>query len=110
MPLLDARVRDLLRHPGRFLWRTLVQFRANQGLLLHGLNRAQRPADAKHPFGYSRELYFWSFIVAILLFSLGAGVAIYEGIAKLLQGGPVVGVHVASTVVSIVRPSSVSSL
>ena len=56
---------------------------ANQGLLLIGLTRAQRPADARHPFGYSMELYFWSFIVAILLFSLGAGIAIYEGIQKL---------------------------
>lgn len=58
---------------------------SNQGLLLIGLKRAGRPADARHPFGYSMELYFWSFIVAILLFSLGAGIAIYEGIDKLLH-------------------------
>ena len=57
----------------------------NQGLLLYGMGRAARPADARHPFGYSKEIYFWSFIVAILLFSLGAGVAIYEGIEKILH-------------------------
>ncbi len=55
----------------------------NQGLLLYGMKRAARPADRRHPFGYSREIYFWSFIVAIVLFSLGAGVAIYEGIDKI---------------------------
>jgi len=62
---------------------------SNQGLLLLGLKRSQRPADALHPFGYSMELYFWSFVVAILLFSLGAGVAIYEGVEKLLDPHPV---------------------
>lgn len=58
---------------------------SNQALLLYGIKQSKRPPDAKHPFGYSRELYFWSFIVAILLFSLGAGVAMYEGIEKLLH-------------------------
>ena len=58
---------------------------SNQALLLHGIKRSKRPADAKHPFGYSMELYFWSFIVAILLFSLGSGVAIYEGVEKLVH-------------------------
>ena len=62
---------------------------ANQALLLHGLNRAERPADARHPFGYSRELYFWSFVVAILLFSMGAGFSIYEGVEKLRDPHPV---------------------
>lgn len=62
---------------------------ANQGLLLHGMRRASRPADARHPFGYAKEIYFWSFVVAILLFSLGAGVAIYEGIDKLQHPHPV---------------------
>jgi cation diffusion facilitator family transporter len=55
----------------------------NQILLLYGIKRAARPPDHNHPFGHARELYFWSFIVAILLFSLGAGVAIYEGIDKI---------------------------
>ncbi len=62
---------------------------SNQGLLLHGIRRSRRPADAFHPFGYSKELYFWSFVVAILLFSLGAGVAIYEGVEKLIDPRPV---------------------
>ncbi len=62
---------------------------ANQGLLLLGMRRARRPADARHPFGYSKELYFWSFVVAILLFSMGAGVSIYEGVQKLLKPHPI---------------------
>ena len=55
----------------------------NQGLMLHGMKRANKPADARHPFGYSMELYFWTFVVAILIFSLGAGLSIYEGVSKL---------------------------
>lgn len=51
----------------------------NQGLLLYGQYRARRAPDADHPFGYGRELYFWAFIVAILIFGLGAGVSVYEG-------------------------------
>ena len=51
----------------------------NQILLLHGQARAKRPPDAHHPFGYGRELYFWAFVVAILIFAVGAGFSIYEG-------------------------------
>lgn len=51
----------------------------NQLLLLYGQRRAKRPPDARHPFGYGRELYFWAFVVAILIFALGAGISIYEG-------------------------------
>lgn len=61
----------------------------NQGLMLFGIKRSQRPADAVHPFGYAKELYFWAFVVAVLLFSLGAGVAIYEGVDKLMNPRPI---------------------
>lgn len=62
---------------------------SNQALLLYGLHRARQPADARHPFGYSKEIYFWSFVVAVLLFSMGAGVSIYEGIEKLRDPHPI---------------------
>ena len=61
----------------------------NQGLLLHGLRRAKRPADTAHPFGYGMELYFWTFVVAILIFAVGAGISIYEGVSKLLSPHPI---------------------
>ncbi len=61
----------------------------NQGLLLLGIKRARRPADDAHPFGYGLELYFWSFVVAILIFGLGAGISFYEGIIKLFDPHPV---------------------
>lgn len=55
----------------------------NQLLLMWGRRAAKRPADELHPFGYGRELYFWSFVVAVLVFSLGAGVSVYEGIVHI---------------------------
>jgi cation diffusion facilitator family transporter len=55
----------------------------NQGLLLLGGKRARRPADRAHAFGYGRERYFWAFVVALVLFSMGGLFAIYEGISKL---------------------------
>ncbi len=61
----------------------------NQGLLLFGIKRSRRPADDAHPFGYGMELYFWAFIVAILIFGLGAGVSFYEGFHKLAEPTPV---------------------
>jgi cation diffusion facilitator family transporter len=55
----------------------------NQALLLFGMARAARAPDETHPFGYGMELYFWSFVVALLVFALGGGVSIYEGIVKI---------------------------
>ncbi len=61
----------------------------DQGLLLLGLRRARRRADEGHPFGYGQELYFWSFVVAILIFALGGGLSILEGVYKTLYPEPV---------------------
>ena len=66
----------------------------NGGLLLYGMHRAARPADRTHPLGHGRELYFWSFIVALLVFALGAGVSLYEGIVHIMAPEPVVNTKV----------------
>jgi cation diffusion facilitator family transporter len=57
----------------------------NEVLLLYGLRRADQPADEAHPFGHGRELYFWSFVVALIIFAVGAGVSIFEGIRHVLS-------------------------
>jgi cation diffusion facilitator family transporter len=61
----------------------------NQGLLLLGMRRAKKPADAAHPFGYGAEIFFWAFVVAILIFAVGAGISFYEGVYKLLNPHPI---------------------
>jgi cation diffusion facilitator family transporter len=61
----------------------------NQILLLYGLRRSKMPADDRFPFGHGQEVYFWSFIVAILIFAVGAGVSIYKGIHHLLHPVPI---------------------
>lgn len=60
----------------------------NQALLLLGNHRAKRPADERHPFGYGSERYFWAFVVALMLFSLGSLFSIYEGLHKLRHPEP----------------------
>jgi cation diffusion facilitator family transporter len=61
---------------------------SNQILLLYGLHRSKKPADALFPFGYGKEIYFWSFLVAILIFAVGAGISVYEGVHQLLHPQP----------------------
>ena len=60
----------------------------NQLLLMWGRRAAKRPSDRLHPFGYGREIYFWSFVVALLIFALGAGVSMYEGVVHIRHPEP----------------------
>ncbi|MCK5725359.1 MAG: cation transporter [Thiotrichaceae bacterium] len=57
----------------------------NQMLLLHGIKQSQKPADEDFPYGHGKEIYFWSFIVAIMVFALGAGISLYEGIHHIFH-------------------------
>ncbi|THD35895.1 MAG: cation transporter [Sphingomonas sp.] len=74
---------------------------SNQLLLMYGKKRAAKPADATHPGGYGRELYFWSFVVALLVFALGAGVSVYEGVIHFLEPEPAVSPLIAYGVLAI---------
>jgi len=63
----------------------------NGGLLLFGIRRSKRPPDEQHPYGYGKSLYFYALIVAVLIFGLGGGISLYEGILHTLDpghGGP----------------------
>jgi cation diffusion facilitator family transporter len=61
----------------------------NEFLLLYGIHRSRRPPDDAHPLGYGRELYFWSFVVALLIFTVGAGVSLFQGVARVLHPTPI---------------------
>ncbi|MEO8161470.1 MAG: cation diffusion facilitator family transporter, partial [Arenimonas sp.] len=61
----------------------------NQGLLLLGMKRARRPPTPDYPLGYGKEIYFWSFLVALMLFSVGGAFSVYEGIHKLQHPEPI---------------------
>ncbi|KZK98500.1 MULTISPECIES: cation diffusion facilitator family transporter [unclassified Pseudovibrio] len=73
----------------------------NQGLLLLGMKRAEKPADEKHPFGYGSEIYFWAFVVAIMIFAVGAGISLYEGIQKILNPHPIESALIAYIVLGL---------
>lgn len=82
---------------GAMLAETLHSFAdcGNQVLLLVGIKKSQKPPDAQHPLGYGRNMYFYSFIVALLLFSGGGVFSIYEGIHKMQHPEPVGDVMIA---------------
>jgi cation diffusion facilitator family transporter len=73
----------------------------NQLLLMWGRRAARKPPDMRHPFGYGRELYFWSFVVAVLVFALGAGVSVYEGIIHIMEPEPAVSPLIAYAVLLV---------
>ncbi len=73
----------------------------NQLLLLLGVKRARRPPSATHPLGYGRDVYFWSFMVALLLFSGGGMFSIYEGVHKLRHREPVDRVWLALVILGV---------
>ena len=73
----------------------------NQLLLLYGERASNRPADDVHPLGYGREIYFWSFVVAILIFATGAGLSIYEGIEHIRHPSPIEDATIAYIVLGV---------
>ncbi|MGQ0742861.1 MAG: cation diffusion facilitator family transporter [Acidimicrobiales bacterium] len=83
---------------------------ANQGLLLLGGSRARREATPAHPFGYGRERYFWSFVVALVIFSLGSLFALFEGVEKLRHPHAIVSVNIAVGILAVAIVFEILSL
>lgn len=73
----------------------------NQLLLLLGLHKAQKPADERFPFGHGKEVYFWSFVVALLIFAVGSGVSLYEGVLHVMQPEPIKSPYVNYVVLTL---------
>src|SRR6476646_5036199 len=90
-------------HSGSMLAEAVHSFAdcGNQVLLYLGVKQAQKPADARHPLGYGRVTYFWSFVVALLLFSMGGLFSINEGWHKLHGGEPLIKAWVALLVLGV---------
>jgi cation diffusion facilitator family transporter len=82
----------------------------NQGLLLFGLKRGARPPDDRHPFGYGLEAYFWTFVVALLIFLAGGLASIYEGVQKLLHPAPIEHVPLTIAVLAVCMVFEIVSL
>jgi cation diffusion facilitator family transporter len=74
---------------------------ADQVLLLVGQARGEKPADASHPLGYGMEVYFWSFIVALMVFLVGGALSMYEGVRQILNPAPVISPWIALTVLAV---------
>src|ERR1700742_3285041 len=74
---------------------------SNQLLLLYGIKRADRPPDESHPLGYGRELYFWSFVVALFMLTIGSGLTAYEGIQHIRNPAPIANAHVSYFVLCV---------
>jgi cation diffusion facilitator family transporter len=81
----------------------------NEILLLYGLRRSQMPADEDFPFGHGKEVYFWSFVVALLIFSAGAGFSIFKGISQLITPTPVKDMYVNYIVIGLAAVFEVGS-
>ena len=73
----------------------------NQLLLLLGMHKAKKPADDQFPFGHGKEVYFWSFVVALLIFAVGSGVSLYEGILHVMHPAPIVNPYVNYIVLAL---------
>ena len=95
----------VLTRSGAMLAETIhsVADAGNQALLLLGARRARRPPDRRHPFGYGAERYFWAFVVALVLFTLGSLFSLYEGVHKLRHPTAITNVGWASGVLGAAR-------